>query len=303
MKTNFSKKTGKVRDIFDLGQTLLLVSTDRLSAFDRYICDIPDKGVALNQLSAWWFKKTAHIAPNHLLTVPYAQAMHVKKCRVLPIEVVVREYLTGSTNTSLWTLYNKGERNIFGNRLPDKLKKNSKLSQPILTPTSKDQKHDRPLQREEMTSIPNLTPTLWTHIEAIALALFKFASHLLRSKGLLLVDTKFEFGLDENNELCLIDELFTSDSSRYWEVQDWQTALAEKREPQSYDKEILRLWYCQQGDPYHVKELPEVPSDLMETVSARYRTLYEIITSQTLPAKENTLCVELLASLATNPFP
>jgi phosphoribosylaminoimidazole-succinocarboxamide synthase len=303
MKTNFLKTAGKVRDIYDLGQTLLLVSTDRLSAFDRPICNIPGKGIALNQLSLWWFKKTAHIIPNHLLTVPYVQAMQVKKCRVLPIEVVVREYMTGSTHTSLWTLYQQGERHIFGNRLPDQLKKNYKLSQPILTPTSKDQKHDRPLQRADLTKIPNLTPALWTKIEEIALTLFKFSSHLLMTKGLILADTKFEFGLDENNELCLIDELFTSDSSRYWDSQDWQTALTEEREPKAYDKEILRLWYRQQCDPYHISILPEAPPDLITTVSARYRKLYEIITNQTLPSQENTLCAELLASLATNPFP
>ncbi|MES2998048.1 MAG: phosphoribosylaminoimidazolesuccinocarboxamide synthase [Pseudomonadota bacterium] len=288
MKTDFLKTSGKVRDIYDLGQTLLLVSTDRLSAFDRHIGNIPDKGIALNQLSAWWFNKTAAIIPNHLIAVPHPQAMQIKKCRVLPIEVVVRGTITGSTNTSLWTLYQQGERHIFGNHLPNGLRKNDKLAQAILTPTSKEQEHDRPLQRTDLANIPYLTSTLWAKIEETAFALFHFASHLLAAKGLLLADTKFEFGLDENNELCLIDELLTSDSSRYWEIQDWQTALTEGREPQAYDKEMLRLWYRQRCDPYRVTTLPEAPSDLITAVSARYRKLYEIITNQMLPLPHRT---------------
>lgn len=302
MKLDFAKTAGKVRNIYDLGQTLLLVSTDRLSAFDRYICDIPGKGIALNQLSAWWFKKTATIFPNHVLAVPHPRAMQVKKCRVFPIEVVVRGYISGSTNTSLWTLYQQGERHFFGNYLPDGLRKNSQLPQPILTPTSKHQQHDQPLQRSDLVNIPYLTPVLWKKMEQAALRLFNFASQLLSKKGLIMADTKYEFGLDANNDLCLIDELFTSDSSRYWEMQDWQTALRDGREPYAYDKEILRLWYRAQCDPYHVQILPAAPPSLITEVSTRYRTLYEIITKQQLPV-EDTTCAELLASLVKNLSP
>ena len=278
---------GKVRDIYDEGKTLLLLSTNRLSAFDRAICDIPCKGIVLNQLSAWWFEATQSIIQNHLIECPQPNAMRVKKCRVIPIEVIVRGYITGTTNTSLWTLYQQGAREVFGTQLPENLQKNQKLAQAILTPTTKSTEHDRPLERDELLSIPGLTPELWMQIEKTALALFQFASTHLAKQGLIIADTKYEFGLDESGQLCLIDEIHTPDSSRYWEFSDWQKALAEKREPASYDKEIMRIWIRNHCDPYQINDLPTIPSELIGKVSQRYQDLYTKITGRSLTCAES----------------
>ncbi|OGV49898.1 MAG: hypothetical protein A3F46_09835 [Legionellales bacterium RIFCSPHIGHO2_12_FULL_42_9] len=277
---------GKVRDIYDEGNTLLIISTNRLSAFDRPICDIPCKGVILNQLAAWWFEATQAIIQNHVIELPQANSMRVKKCRVLPIEVVVRGYITGSTNTSLWTLYQQGARQVFGNQLPEGLQKNQKLPQPILTPTTKSAEHDRPLNLEDITKIPNLTPALWEKIKTTSLALFQFANDTLAQKNLILADTKYEFGLDNNNQLCLIDEIHTPDSSRYWDIASLQQAFAENRDPASYDKEIIRLWYTQHCNPYQIKELPKAPLALIHQVSERYQALFSKITGK------NVVCAE-----------
>jgi phosphoribosylaminoimidazole-succinocarboxamide synthase len=276
------KYSGKVRDIYDLGEKLLLISTDRLSAFDRAIALIPHKGVLLNQLSAWWFARTEHIIANHVLKIPAPPAMIVKKCTPLAIEMVVRGYITGSTNTALWTLYSEGQREFFGTILPDKLSKNSRLPAPILTPTSKDKEHDRPLALKDLAHIPQLTPALWQQMSSAALKLFNFASELLLAKGLILVDTKYEFGLDEQGKLLLIDELHTSDSSRYWDHTDWLAAMQSQREPKSFDKELIRLWYKAHSNPYEDAVLPEAPAELIDEVSQRYLMLYERITGMTI---------------------
>lgn len=278
---------GKVRDITDQGETLILQSTNRLSAFDRAICTIPYKGEVLNQLSAFWFAKTEFIIQNHLIKLLSPAAMQVKKCQVLPIEVVVRAYMTGSTNTSVWTLYQQGERVFFNTQLPDGLVKNQKLPQVILTPTSKSQDHDRPLSPQGLLNIPGLNKTLWTEIEQKALQLFNFASDYLSHKNLILVDTKYEFGLDPNGKLCLIDEIHTPDSSRYWDFSDWQEALKTNTEPRSYDKEIIRLWYKNHCNPYEIKNLPEAPKELIQDLSHRYQTLYEKITGECLTCAES----------------
>lgn len=271
-------KQGKVRNIYDEGNTLLLVSTDRLSAFDRAICSIPEKGAVLNQLSAWWFDQTHSIIANHLLAVTAPNAMRVKKCHVFPIEVIVRGYITGSTNTSLWTLYQQGQRSFWGTTLPEGLVKNQRLPQAILTPTTKAEDHDRPLKPEDLASIPELTPALWQHIEEAALRLYHFGAEVALQKGMILADTKYEFGLDSEGALCLVDELHTPDSSRYWELADWELALQEQREVASYDKEMIRLWYRQQGDPYQMVDLPAPPPALIQAVHDRYLELYEKIT-------------------------
>lgn len=272
---------GKVRDIYDEGKTLLIISTNRLSAFDRPICEIPGKGVILNQLAAWWFEKTKSIIANHVIELPAPNAMRVKKCRVLPIEVVVRGYITGSTNTSLWTLYQQGERQVFGNLLPEGLRKNQKLPHPILTPTTKSAEHDRPLKLSDLDDIPDLTPALWEKIKKSALALYQFANDYLAQKNLVLADTKYEFGLDDNNQLCLIDEIHTPDSSRYWDITEWQQACAANRDPASYDKEIIRLWYNARCNPYQIKELPKAPVELIKQVSKRYQALFaKIVTTE-----------------------
>lgn len=287
---------GKVRDVYDLGQHLLLVSTDRLSAFDRALALIPYKGVVLTAVSAWWFKATESIIANHFIDCPAPNVMRVRKCRVFPIEVIVRGYITGTTNTALWTLYQQGERRFFETTLPEGLYKNAKLDRPILTPTTKEAQHDVPLAQEDMANIPGLTPAMWDRIASIALQLFDFASSNLQKQGLILADTKYEFGLDEGGALCLVDEIHTPDSSRYWEFNDWQQALLEKREPASFDKEMIRLWYRAHCNPYEDKILPEAPSALIEQVSARYLSLYAKITGTPLTTRQLS-CVESLESL------
>lgn len=290
---------GKVRDVYDLDHELLLVSTDRLSAFDRAIALIPHKGVVLTALSAWWFKATESIIANHFLDCPAPNVMRVKKCKVFPVEVIVRGYITGTTNTSLWTLYQQGERHVFGTTLPEGLRKNDKLAEPILTPTTKEAHHDRPMTEQDIANIPGLTPALWERIATTALQLFNFASAYLEQHGLILADTKYEFGLDESGTLCLVDEVHTPDSSRYWEMQDWQQAIQEGREPANFDKEIIRLWYREHSNPYTDKILPQAPPELIEQVSGRYLSLYEKITGTPLTARQLS-CAESLESLVKN---
>lgn len=274
------KYAGKVRDVYDLGTELLFIATDRLSAFDRAIALIPYKGETLNQLSLWWFNQTKHIINNHVLKVVAPNAMRVKKCRALAIEVVVRGYITGSTNTSLWTLYSEGQRQFFGTNLPDGLTKNTKLPKPILTPTSKSHDHDRPLTLEDIQHIPDLTPALWEQISTKALALFDFATEVLKEKGFILVDTKYEFGLDNEGNLLLIDELHTADSSRFWDYQEWENACKNARDPKSFDKELIRLWYKQHSNPYEDEVLPTAPKELIIEVSQRYQELFERISGE-----------------------
>ncbi len=257
--------SGKVRELYDEGETLIIETTDRMSGFDRYLCDVPKKGEVLTQLSAWWFEKSKSIVPNHFIELISNNKMRVKKCRVLPIEVIVRGYLTGSTNTSAWILYEQGERTFFETVLPDKLEKNSQLLEPIVTPTSKSTEHDEPLTTKNITDY--ISKEQWEKINHIALRLFQLGSAISKKAGFILVDTKYEFGLDEHNQICLIDECHTPDSSRFW--------LKDTHD--HYDKEFLRLWYKKNCDPYKDKVLPTIPTELIEEMSRRYVYLYEKI--------------------------
>ena len=268
------KHTGKVRDTYDLGDELLLVTTDRLSAFDRHIATIPFKGEVLNQVSAWWLEQTKHIIANHFIAIEDARSMRVKKCRVIPIEVVVRGYMTGTTNTSIWTLYQQGERQFFDTTLPDGLTRNQALPQPILTPTTKDIDHDRPLTPEMLQSLPQITAEQWQYIAEKAKALFAFGQQVAAKEGLILVDTKYEFGIDVSGEIILIDECHTPDSSRYWDATTYQANIAAGKEPDNFDKEIIRLWFREHCDPYADDTLPEAPEDLVVKVAQCYWEIY-----------------------------
>jgi len=270
----YPKCRGKVRDTYDLGDALLMVTTDRLSGFDRHLATIPFKGEVLNQVSAWWFSQTQHIVQNHMLAVVDAQSMRVKKCQVLPIEVIVRGYMTGITNTSIWNLYQQGERQFFNTTLPDDLSKNIVLPQPILTPTTKAADHDEPLTIELLDTMSEVK-VYWPQIANIALQLFEFGQQLALKSGLILVDTKYEFGLDDAGQLTLIDECHTPDSSRYWDARTYKERMAEAQEPDNFDKEIIRLWFRQHCDPYHDNALPTVPDDLIVTMAQRYLDIQE----------------------------
>src|SRR3989344_1487359 len=281
-ETNFDflgpKKTGKVRDIYDQGEQLILITTDRHSSFDRIIAHIPWKGQVLNEISAFWFEKTKDIVPNHVIAIPDPNVTAAKKCTMVPVEAVVRGYLTGVTGTSIWTRYSNGERTFGDLTLADGLKKNTKLSSPVFDPTTKEDTHDRALSPEDMIKEGFITRERFEEIKATALKLFARGQEIAAQRGLILVDTKYEFGTDEEGKLVLIDEIHTPDSSRYWQADSYDVRLAAGEEPQYFDKEFLRLWFKDNCDPYKDAVLPEAPAELVEEMSRRYIQMFEQIT-------------------------
>jgi phosphoribosylaminoimidazole-succinocarboxamide synthase len=253
------------------------VTTDRLSAFDVVLAALPYKGQVLNQLSAFWFEQTADVIPNHILAVPDPNVSLVRECEALPVEVIVRGYITGSTKTSLWTLYDQGAREIYGYTFPDGLQKNDQLPQPIITPTTKagPGEHDERLTCAEVVDRGLLDPETWDTVQAAALAIFRRGQDVAKAAGFCLVDTKYEFGRSSDGTLMLIDEVHTPDSSRYWKAD-----TMDRPQPDQWDKEYVRLWYAQQnyrgdGSP------PDLPADVIAEASRRYIALYEGLTGQT----------------------
>lgn len=282
-QTNLSlgaKKIGKVRDSYVLADKIVLITTDRQSAFDRVLAAIPFKGQVLNQTSAWWFEKTKHIVPNHVLATPDPNVTVGKKCSVFAVEFVVRGYITGTTSTSAWVNYQNGMREYCGNTLPEGLKKNQKFATPIVTPTTKSDEHDRLITPAEIVSEGLMTQTDWDFVSGKALELFMFGQKIAAEHGLILVDTKYEFGKDERGNIFLIDEIHTPDSSRYWIASSYEERMAKGEEPENIDKEFLRLWFTKNCDPYNDKELPAAPDELVVELSRRYIMLYEMITGE-----------------------
>lgn len=274
----FGKKyRGKVRDTYDLGDKLILVTTDRQSAFDRVLAAVPCKGQALNLTSAWWFEKTEHIVPNHVLAIPDPNVTIAKKCKVFPIEFVVRGYITGTTSTSLWTQYNNGVRNYCGIDLPEGLRKNQRLAKPLMTPTTKDE-HDRPISPAEIVQDGFMTAEDWEAASDAAMRLYEYGVKVAAQHGLILVDTKYEFGKDADGNIVLVDEIHTPDSSRYWLANSYEQRFQSHQEPENIDKEFLRLWFTKNCDPYNDKVLPKAPEELIVTLASRYIQLYEMIT-------------------------
>ena len=271
---------GKVRDRYEGAKTLALVTTDRQSGFDRHLALIPFKGAVLNLTSAFWFKATQHIIPNHLLSVPHPYVSIVRKCQPFPIEFVVRAYMTGSTSTSIWKNYQNGVRNYCGHVLADGTTKNQKLDSVILTPTTKEEEHDRPISLADIVSENWKTQQDLDVCGKAALEIFALGQEIAAQHGLILVDTKYEFGRDvETGEILLIDEVHTPDSSRYWLASTYEQRIAQGLEPDNIDKEFLRLWFRDNCDPYNIEvALPEAPRDLVLELARRYITLYEMIT-------------------------
>lgn len=268
------KQPGKVRDSYTIAGRRILITTDRVSAFDRVLGLIPFKGQVLNQLSAWWFEQTRDLVANHLLAVPDPNVTIAREAKPLPVEVVVRGYITGVTKTSLWMLYAGGERRPYGLDLPAGLRKNDPLPQPLITPTTKAAfgGHDERLTRFEIIERNLVAEPLWTQVESVALALFARGQQVAREAGLILVDTKYEFGLIEG-ELALIDEIHTPDSSRFWTRESYGSS----GEPEHFDKEVLRQWFTARG--YHGDgEPPPMPPDFVADVAARYLAAYERLT-------------------------
>lgn len=282
------KKVGKVRDIYLQKDKIILISTDRHSSFDRLVAYIPHKGQVLNQISAFWFEHTKDIVQNHVLHCVDPNILVAKKCRPLPIEVIVRGYMTGVTDTSLWENYNKGQRYFCGYILPDRIRKNEKLKTPILTPTTKSDTHDIPLHPEEIVHKKGIvSQAMWDEIADTAFKLFQRGEEIAAKVGLILVDTKYEFGVDEDGKIMLIDEIHTPDSSRYWQAESYPTRFAKNQEPEYFDKEFLRLWLKENCNPYKDAVLPEVPEEMITELSRRYIHLFEQLTKQPFDMQDN----------------
>jgi phosphoribosylaminoimidazole-succinocarboxamide synthase len=256
-----------------------MVATDRQSAFDRSLCAVPFKGQVLNLTSLWWFQETAHLVPNHVISCPHPNVTIGKKCTVFPVEFVMRGFLTGSTSTSIWTNYNRGVRNYCGHILPEGMVKNQKLDVPLLTPTTKDE-HDELISAEEIVSSGRMSPEDWEVCKEYSTRLFHFSQQRALEKGLILVDTKYEFGKDSEGSIILIDEIQTPDSSRFWLETTYLDRLNAGLEPENIDKEFLRKWFVERCDPYKDEVLPEAPTELVNELSRRYIMIYEILTGK-----------------------
>lgn len=275
------RRTGKVRISYEWSPTeRLFVTTDRLSAFDRVIASIPNKGQVLNQLSAWWFRETSHIVDNHLVSVPDPNLMIGRSATPLPVEVIVRGHISGVTSTSLWRQYERGARVIYGHRFPDGIRKNTELPTPLVTPTTKAEAgaHDEPITCAEVAQQRLVEPRLWGEVLEAALRLFSEGRRVAARAGLILADTKYEFGVaGDTGELLLIDEVHTPDSSRYWVADSYERRLAAGDEPESLDKEVVRralidLGYDGRGS------VPHLNADIIAATSRRYVDAYERIT-------------------------
>lgn len=240
---------------------------------------MPYKGQVLNQVSLWWFEQTKGIVPNHIVASPHPNLAIVKKCEVFPIEFVVRGFITGSTSTSMWTHYSRGVRSYCGHELPEGLVKNQRLDHPLLTPTTKEAEHDRPISAADIVKEGWMSQSDWDQASAAALRLFEFGQKKALERGLLLVDTKYELGRDPSTgRVVLVDEIHTPDSSRYWLAQDYEARMEEGKSPANVDKEFLRLWYKERCDPYKDVDVPAAPRDLVVELSRRYCMLFEMIT-------------------------
>lgn len=274
------RRDGKVRSSWALpGDRRLIVTTDRLSAFDRVLAGVPYKGQVLNQLAAWWFTRTSDVIDNHLLGVPDPNAIIARAATPLTVEVVVRGYITGVTDTSIWAMYDAGARTIYGYDFPDGLRKNTPLPEPIVTPTTKAQHggHDEPITCDEVVERGHLDAETWRRTIDAALELFVRGTEIGAKAGLILADTKYEFGITADGGLLLIDEMHTPDSSRWWVAESYHERLAAGDEPESLDKEVVRRAYADigyKGDG----PVPAVPDEVWSATTERYIHAFEQLT-------------------------
>ncbi|MFH1571961.1 MAG: phosphoribosylaminoimidazolesuccinocarboxamide synthase [Gemmatimonadota bacterium] len=275
-------RRGKVRDMYLLPDKRILVTTDRQSAFDHVLGTIPLKGRVLNQIAQFWFEQTRDLVPNQVLEVPDANVTVAAELDMLPVEVVVRGYLTGSTDTSAWTQYSRGARNLCGNVLPEGMVKNQPFEHPIITPTTKSEEHDEAIAPEQIVARGLVQEKLWRQVEQTALALFARGTEIAARQGLILVDTKYEMGLSRDGALTIADEIHTPDSSRYWVAASYPERHARREEPESLDKEFLRLWLREKG--ISDTNIPALDDDIRIQVAERYIALYERVTGQPFEA-------------------
>ena len=281
---------GKVRDNYDLPDgRRVLIATDRLSAFDRILCVVPFKGQVLTQIARFWFEATGDLCPNHVLAYPDPNVVIGRRLDILPVEVVVRDYLAGTTGTSILTLYKAGQRQMYGVTLPDGMRDNQRLPRPILTPTSKafDGGHDEPLTPDDILARGLLTAAQWAQLSDYAFALFARGQAMAAQRGLILVDTKYEFGTDAAGRIVLADEIHTPDSSRYWRADSYPARFAAGERPESFDKDFVRNWVAARCDPYK-DPIPEIPAELILATAAVYIQAYETITGQSFGLPEDT---------------
>jgi phosphoribosylaminoimidazole-succinocarboxamide synthase len=293
---------GKVRENYDLPDgRRVLIATDRLSAFDRILCAVPFKGEVLTRTARHWFEATGNICPNHVLTYPDPNVVVARRLDILPVEMVVRGYLAGTTGTSVLTLYKAGQRAMYGLQLPDGLRDNERLPTPILTPTSKEFQggHDAPLSPAQILADGLLTAAQWEEVSALSLALFARGQAMAAERGLILADTKYEFGTDAAGRIVLADEIHTPDSSRYWRAATYEARFAAGARPESFDKDFVRAWVAARCDPYH-DEIPPIPASLILATSAVYVEAFETITGQsfTLPDPANDVLARVRRNLA-----
>jgi phosphoribosylaminoimidazole-succinocarboxamide synthase len=293
------REEGKVRDWYPLAQgKRLIVTTDRLSAFDRILARVPYKGQVLNQLSNWWMHQTADILPNHLLSEPDPNAVVVTEAAPILVEVIVRGYITGVTSTALWYRYSLGEREIYGYTFPDGLRKNEKLPEAIITPTTKGGAtgHDERLTCAEVVQKGLLDVATWGQVQRAALSLFQRGQEIAQKAGLILVDTKYEFGIAPDGRVLLIDEIHTPDSSRFWKSDTYAECLSAGCEPENFDKEFIRLEYAAKG--YRGEgDAPAMPAELWAAASQRYIAIYEMLTGKVFEAGAYPIEARLEANL------
>lgn len=283
------KYEGKVRDNYSTADgRRYVVATDRISAFDRVIGTLPYKGELLTSMAKFWFDLTKDVAPNHLLSVPDPVVMECVECVPIPVEMVVRSYVTGVTSTSIWTHYAAGKRTFAGHALPDGMKKNQKLPRPILTPSTKAEKgdHDVTASRDEILRSTKMDPKLFDRAGEIAMALFEAGAKHAAARGLILADTKYELGVRPDGQVVVIDEIHTPDSSRYWFQETYPARFAADEEPESFDKEYVRRWlasvdYKGDGPP------PAIPDDIRVEAARRYVQAYEQITGTAFVPNED----------------
>jgi len=293
---------GKVRDNYDLPDgRRIIIATDRLSAFDRVLTAIPCKGQVLTQIARFWFDATRDICPNHVIDYPDPNVVVCRRLDILPVEIVVRDYLTGTTGTSIWPMYREGRREIYGMRFSDGLRENQKLPATIITPTTKaaDGEHDEPVTPDQIVGRGLLTSEQWRNVSELALGLFARGREIAAERGLILVDTKYEFGLDPAGRIILADEIHTPDSSRYWLGDSYTRRFAAGAPPDTLDKDFLRRWVTARCDPYR-DPIPAIPSEVILETAQIYIGAYETITGKTfeLPSPDSPILERIRANLA-----
>ncbi len=293
---------GKVRDNYDLADgRRIIIATDRLSAFDRNITAVPFKGQVLTQTARYWFDATGDICPNHVIEYPDPNVLVCRRLDIMPVEIVVRDYLTGTTATSIWPMYRDGLRRIYGILFPEGLRQNQKLPETIVTPTTKagDGEHDEPLTAADIVARGLLTAAQWDEVQALALRLFARGREIARQRGLILVDTKYEFGLDPAGDIVLADEIHTPDSSRYWLADSYEEQLAAGELPKTLDKDFLRRWVTARCDPYR-DPIPPIPRDVIIEAARRYIEAFETVTGLefVIPPPDPPVMARIRANLA-----